>query len=420
MKSSLSEDHVNQAVRLAIRKLKRLGWTVDKSTKKITKQYTLNIFGINVRGEGSHHPNMMAVLLRRLYSRNWTSLFFPTVGWKQLSSVSHPHYSAQHLCHSVQISASTIKMMRQDSKTAATILANAINDAPEIINNYGVVSPWRYCDTCHILFIKRAGRTHRCDRNRTSSKRFGDIALIGCGVVGSWLVPVLSRACRQLYVFDNDRVTMNHAGRWSNIDIEDYLRNRPIMKVDAVAEKLFSGSTILIPENINHAFRNTSLPLPQMLVLATDTASSRLTAAEKLARAGRTIIVDFRVTRDELVVWKVLRGGNYSTWKESLEGYDDTVHRCGDRDDVPQVAGTQAAAVMSYLLTKLRWSDLDERPTVIRLNDPYNLIDDDESESDRVNERRLPDDASTPSETQTRPDPQEREILVSALPETRD
>jgi hypothetical protein len=283
--------------------------------------------------------------------------------WEQDEGTApHPHAvltndpseTLMKLCFKVRLTAETRDNLKHAGKLAAWIVGTA-EDAYKILNPTSVADDsWRHCHECGMMTNVNY---HECAMNKRkrrapSASRFGIAALCGCGVTGSWMLPVLSRATNLVLVIDNDFVDpSNHNGRWSA------RLERRTHKITAAAEPRYLEFTSLMNTRINRDSRFYDVNL---VVLAMDNVQGRLDALSACCHTSAWF-VDVRVARNQLVIWTFQTPGSerdrlVSAWVDSLreQDHDDWGgNACGQRhDNVPLVAGVMAAAFLSWWINR--------------------------------------------------------------------
>lgn len=370
------------------------------------KSFTVKVGSVVVEGTGYVCPasicERITNVARNMHGRNFSLHLSFRLGWlANHGSVGHPHDSSGFLCHAVPISKRGMETL-QETETVATWIAHVVDDAFHVLEPTGLAHPdWEYCSSCNQIYLR--SYAHRCVRLRAdpSFERFGHTVLVGCGVTGSWTLPVLARWSRLVTVFDPDVVdNATVSGFWP------HARGQARMsKVAAAVEERYRDRVIGIRRRFT---KYTQVPSPSLLVLACDSARARLQAVRNPYLPENVTVIDLRVTQDQLVSWVFLRGSLLSrTWRESLKGYPVGVFRCGDHDRVPVAAGTLAAAFVTSLFSTDA-PQLEQGIWTIPLASPWGDVVLAEDEPELETRREAPDDR-TPA----------REVLVSPEPPTR-
>lgn len=207
-------------------------------------------------------------------------------------------------------------------------------------------SSWNLCPACKAPTYMPVHRCPNLGRNTGPTlAKFPITLLVGCGVTGSWSAPVLSRVSRLLMIYDADVVDrFNPSGRWSV-----RLRSR-MPKVEAAVEPRYDAVTVPLR---HHFTPRTQIPHVNLVVLATDSAPSRIEAVEN-SHVSEAWIVDLRVASGQLVVWAFAGGSEMAiTWYDDLRSYLNQPQPCGrEHDNVPLVAGLMAASFLSWWTTR--------------------------------------------------------------------
>jgi len=166
---------------------------------------------------------------------------------------------------------------------------------------------------------------------------------VGCGITGSWVLPVLVRACKSVAVFDDDIIDpTNLHGLW-------HLPKGP--KAAGVVERRFRNrisvhpKRILRPGDFRHAF--------DLVVLCPDNAPARQLVGRILAKRitrKLTKVLDVRATPGGLVVWSIGNRNSWAGWMKSLKGYPLAMP-CDHHDNVPIEAGATATGFVAWWLS---------------------------------------------------------------------
>ena len=306
----------------------------------------------------------------------------------------HPHDFGRQLCFRQTVPHAEIAHYR-DEGILAEWLIGAVDGAYRAFNplNFGN-GEWHECGYCHAGYHRSA--RHSCvagrrARSLPTTARFGTSLLVGCGVTGSWSLPVISRVSGLVFVFDRDTVDLSNSnGRWSAA------RSRS-RKITAAVEPRFRDATMLSPRDFTW-----SAPLPpiDLVVLAPDSARARLQILNNQAITTGTWIVDFRVADGQLNVWCLRRGSAPVTaWRGDLESYGNELNRCA-HDNVSIVTGVMASAFLSWWATR---DPLVEGIWTLPLDEPWKNMTARQPEPREESERE-PESDGEPSDDYERDD----------------
>lgn len=289
----------------------------------------------------------------------------------------HPHDLGGYLCFSQTVSHAEIAHYRDESILARWLIG-IVDGAYRAFNplNFGN-GEWHECEYCHAGYHQTAN--HSCNARRRirglpTTVKFATSLLVGCGVTGSWSLPVLSRVSGLMFVFDRDTVDLrNPNGRWPAA------RSRS-RKITAAVEPCFRSVTMLSPRDFTW-----SVPLSpiDLAVLAPDSARARLQILNHSAITLDTWIVDLRVADGQLNAWCFKRGSRRAmTWRDDLVSYGNELNHCA-HDNVSIVAGVMASAFLSWWATR---DPLTEGIWTVPLNEPWENMVTEEREPESENE----------------------------------
>lgn len=336
----------------------RAGWSGPLHA--MTKAMKFKFNGIKVNGTA-------VVDFRVMSSRVWhmmedtderLALSNVLLLWKQDGVVRHPHVvdgnegrEAAWLCHGLRIDPSELIRLRDEGKLSEWLVGVVMGAYGEFNPASFANSHWSDCPACHKVTHLP---THRCanvgHRIGPTHAKFPLSILVGCGVTGSWMLPILSRVSNVVMVYDSDDVSrLNPNGRWSN------QISRRTKKVVAATEPRYRENTIVIRRNFSHY---TTVPQVDLVVFATDSAESRKRAVTNYSVPEFAWFVDIRVAGDQLVVWAFTRASFcYETWSDDIQTYQEREsadEACGriHHDNVPLIAGATAASFLSWWTTR--------------------------------------------------------------------
>lgn len=322
-----------------------------------------------------------------LESCKWTPT--PSVN----STIRHPHDDGGNLCYVAEFTSEEKQTFQQDGLLAKMLVAK-IGAAFHCLQPDGLAnSEWGECSFCSLVTHLP---THRCKKQifaGPSSETWNQPILIGCGVTGSWMLPVLVRRSRSVIVYDDDNVSRdNMSGLWLNTPFARRQRN----KITAATEERYQDRVIAITERFN---RRTIIPVStELIVMAPDRAAARLEVYSNYHWSTPHWLVDVRAAGEQMVVWVLKRDPDHDNshlldpWYMDLMTYnrEEREVSCGARhDNVPLIAGTVAASFLASWLIRPRegiWT--------------------------------IPLTFMNSEETNEYDEPEERTSLVSGLPET--
>jgi hypothetical protein len=292
----------------------------------------------------------------------------PLLQWASLDGHGHPHMTYTRQCHAIEFDGALCRSLTPEQReafliaVAATILASPWQiDPRNPLTEWGQCAscrrfrPYLDCATCGSRYCRECMRSHErgCPSEEdeededeeglvepapTTGRIFNAI-LVGAGVTGSWVYPVLVRHVRHLVkVYDPDTVSPdNPHGLWA-----DYRPGRQ------KAHTLLGGAHCTVGYAMRYTGRADGA---DVLVLCPDNAQARLSAVPT-DDVGRRVL-DIRATPGGLTIWAFKVGEPLEeTWRQSLQGYEGR-ERCGEgegHDNVPMEAGTLAAAFTAWWL----------------------------------------------------------------------
>lgn len=299
--------------------------------------------------------------------------------------VRHPHANNTNSCMTL-----ATREMPQDPDLAAADIATAITMVVEVIDLTSALNgEWGVCGACEtegLVHTRTCGECdhsycrecwddlerHPCreepeaedepedgpaeddpealpdwrDRREDSAPRLasavGTCFLVGCGVTGSWVAPVLMRSVQRLTILDPDVVDERSPhGLWMT-------GQGPKLQGVPFGRYSVRGLTLMYRGQQARA---------DLFVLCPDSAQARMALDGNEADVKQ--VLDIRATPTGLTVWAMEDGSQDETWRawrQSLQGY--VAPEACHHDNVPIKAGTLAAAFVAWWMTSGRPSGL--------------------------------------------------------------